>query len=218
MKARTRGPTSEVMSTYVYLLVTLVPSVVLHEVSHGYVAYLFGDPTAKENHRLTLNPLRHVDPFGSVLLPILLIYSGLPAFGYAKPVPVNFARLRNPRRQSLYVSLVGPAVNLVLSAVGYAICEIAIHSVQSQALLNFGVYLGLVNLTLGVFNLVPIPPLDGSAIIERLLPRRHLPSYYRFRAMALPLVMVLVILDSFTFHVGANVFLHLQNWWLGLLV
>ena len=206
------------MSTYVYLLVALIPSVVLHEVSHGYVAYLCGDPTAKEQHRLTLNPLRHVDPFGSILLPVLLIYSGLPGFGYAKPVPVDFSRLRNPRRQSLYVSLVGPAVNIVLSALGYALCELAIHVFQSQTLLTFGLYLGLVNLTLGVFNLVPIPPLDGSAIIERLLPRRHLPSYYRFRAMALPLVMGLIILDSFTFHVGANVFTHLQNWWLGLLV
>lgn len=206
------------MSTYVYLLVALIPSVVLHEVSHGYVAYLCGDPTAKERHRLTLNPLRHIDPFGSVLLPMLLIYSGLPGFGYAKPVPVDFSRLRNPRRQSLYVSLVGPAVNIVLSGVGYVICELAIHAFRSQTLLTFGLYLGLVNLTLGVFNLVPIPPLDGSAIIERLLPRRHLPSYYRFRAMALPLVMGLVILDSFTLHVGANVFTHLQNWWLGLLV
>ena len=206
------------MSTYVYLLVALIPSVVLHEVSHGYVAYLCGDPTAKERHRLTLNPLRHVDPFGSILLPVLLIYSGLPGFGYAKPVPVDFSRLRNPRRQSLYVSLVGPAVNLVLSGVGYVLCEVAIHALRSQTLLTFGLYLGLVNLTLGVFNLVPIPPLDGSAIIERLLPRRHLSTYYRFRAMALPLVMGLIILDSFTFHVGANVFTHLQNWWLSLLV
>ena len=205
------------MSTYVYLLVALVPSVVLHEVSHGYVAYLFGDPTAKEQGRLTLNPIRHIDPFGSILLPMLLIFSGLPAFGYAKPVPVNFARLRNPRRQSLYVSLVGPLVNFVLSAVGFVICEIALHSIQSLTLLTFGMYLGLVNLTLGVFNLVPIPPLDGSAIIERLLPQRHLAGYYRFRAMALPLVMVLIIADSLTFHVGADLFTRLQNWWLGRL-
>ena len=206
------------MSTYVYLLAALVPSVVLHEVSHGYVAYLFGDPTAKEQGRLTLNPLRHIDPFGSILLPMLLIFSGLPGFGYAKPVPVNFGRLRNPRRQSLYVSLVGPLVNFVLSAVGFVICEIALHSIPSLTLLTFGMYLGLVNLTLGVFNLVPIPPLDGSAIIERLLPQRRLAGYYRFRAMALPLVMVLIILDSLTFHVGANLFAHLQNWWLGRLV
>ncbi len=205
------------MSTYVYLLAALIPSVVLHEVSHGYVAYLFGDPTAKEQHRLTLNPIRHIDPFGSILLPMLLIFSGLPGFGYAKPVPVNFARLRNPRRQSLYVALVGPLVNFALSAVGFVLCEIALHSIQSATLLTFGMYLGLVNLTLGVFNLVPIPPLDGSAIIERLLPQRHLAGYYRFRAMALPLVMVLIIADSLTFHVGADLFTRLQSWWLGRL-
>ncbi len=206
------------MSAYVYLLVTLVPSVVLHEVSHGYVAYLFGDPTAKQAHRLTLNPLAHIDPFGSIIMPVLLIFSGLPAFGYAKPVPVNFARLRNPRRQSLYVALVGPGVNFVLSGVGYLICELAIHPLQSQTLLNFGLYLGLINLTLGVFNLVPIPPLDGSALLERLLPSRALPGYYRFRAYALPLVMGLVILDSMTLHLFGHVFASLQSWWISLLV
>ena len=205
------------MSSYIYFLAALVPSVVLHEVSHGYVAYLFGDPTAKEAHRLTLNPLRHIDPFGSILLPVLLIFSGLPAFGYAKPVPVNFSRLRHPRRESLYVSLVGPFVNIVLSAVGFGISEVALHVVQSVVLLNIGVYFGLVNLILAVFNLIPIPPLDGSAIIERLVPHRHLNAYYRFRAMALPIVMVVVIVDSLFFHLGTGLFGSLENWWLNRL-
>ena len=201
------------MPNYLYLILTIVPSIVLHEVSHGYVANLYGDPTAKEQHRLTLNPLRHMDPFGSVLLPALLIFSGLPAFGYAKPVPVNFSRLRNPRRQALYVSLAGPLVNIALSAVGFGLSEVAKHT-NNFVLLNIGVDLGLVNLTLAVFNLLPIPPLDGSAIIERFLPRRHLPRYYQFRARALPLVMVLVIVDSLFFHVGTNALGTLQNWWL----
>ncbi|HUX04143.1 MAG TPA: site-2 protease family protein [Acidimicrobiales bacterium] len=205
------------MSSYIYFLLALVPSVVLHEVSHGYVAYLFGDPTAKEAHRLTLNPLRHIDPFGSILLPVLLIFSGLPAFGYAKPVPVNFSRLRHPRRESLYVSLVGPLVNIVLSAVGFGISEVALHVVNSVVLLNVGVYFGLVNLILAVFNLIPIPPLDGSAIVERLVPGRHLGSYYRFRSMALPIVMIIVIADSLYFHVGTGVFNSLENWWLNRL-
>lgn len=205
------------MSSYIYFLLALVPSVVLHEVSHGYVAYLFGDPTAKEAHRLTLNPLRHIDPFGSILLPVLLIFSGLPAFGYAKPVPVNFSRLRHPRRESLYVSLVGPLVNIVLSAVGFGISEVALHVVNSVVLLNIGVYFGLVNLILAVFNLIPIPPLDGSAIVERLIPGRHLGSYYRFRSMALPIVMIIVIADSLYFHVGTGVFNNLETWWLNRL-
>ncbi len=206
------------MSNYVYFFLAIVPSIVLHEVSHGYVANFFGDPTAKENHRLTLNPLRHVDPFGTVLLPALLILSHLPAFGYAKPVPVNISRLRNPRRQSLYVSLAGPLVNVILSGVGYLISELAIHLTYSSWMLQFGVTFGIVNLTLAVFNLLPIPPLDGSAIIERFVPNRHLPSYYRFRMKALPIVMVLIIVDSMFLHVGTNWLYSLQNWWISLLV
>jgi Zn-dependent protease len=205
------------MASDIYFLLALIPSVVLHEVSHGYVAYRLGDPTAKEQHRLTLNPLAHIDPFGTILLPALLIVSGLPAFGYAKPVPVNFSRLRHPRRDSLYVALVGPFVNLLLSAVGFVICELALHVTRSALMLNIGVYLGLVNLTLAVFNLLPIPPLDGSAIIERLVPNRHLPRYYQFRARALPLLMVLIIADSLFFHVGTGALGSLQQWWLNRL-
>ncbi len=203
--------------SYFYLFIAIVPSIVLHEVSHGYVAYLFGDPTAKEQHRLTLNPLRHVDPFGTVLLPALLLMSGLPAFGYAKPVPVNVSRLRNPRSQSLYVSLAGPLVNVILSAVGFGICEFALHVNHSQVTFNIGVSLGLVNMMLAVFNMLPIPPLDGSALIERFIPNRHMPRYYQLRAKALPIVMGLVILDSFFFHFGGNALTSLQNWWISRL-
>ena len=97
------------------VLAVLVPSVILHEVSHGVVANHFGDDTAKRAGRLTLNPLAHIDPFGTVILPIILSLSGFGAFGYAKPVPVTVSRLRNPRQHSLYVSLVGPAVNIALA-------------------------------------------------------------------------------------------------------
>ena len=207
------------MNTFeIYFFIALIPSIVLHEVSHGYVAYLFGDPTARDAHRLSLNPLRHIDLFGTILLPALMVLSGLPAFGYAKPVPVNVNRLRDPRRQSLYVALVGPMVNIVLSGVGYVISEIALHVTYQLWMLQLGAYIGLVNLTLAVFNLLPIPPLDGSAIIERFVPRRRLADYYRFRAAALPIVMILVILDAAVFHVGTSALTSLQNWWLHLLV
>jgi Zn-dependent protease len=197
--------------------ITLVPSVVLHEVSHGYVAYVFGDPTAKEQHRLTLNPLRHIDPFGTILMPAMLLLAGLPAFGYAKPVPVNLGRLRKPRKQALWVALAGPAVNIVLSGVGYAICEYAIHVSYSQSEFNFGEALGLVNLILAAFNLLPIPPLDGSAIIERFIPLRHLPRYYHFRARALPFFFILIIIDFTFLHIGTNLLPSLENWWLSRL-
>ena len=210
------------MSFQYYFFIALVPSVVLHEVSHGWVANLCGDPTAKEQHRLTLNPLRHIDPFGTVLLPAMMLLVGLPAFGYAKPVPVNVSRLRKPREQSLYVSLAGPLVNIILSAIGLVICRASVHSyggsvyISNIVAFNIGEALGLVNLILALFNLLPIPPLDGSAVIERFIPNRHLPAYYQVRARALPFVMVFVVLSSFVFHFGDNALASVENWWLRL--
>ncbi|HUY42533.1 MAG TPA: site-2 protease family protein [Acidimicrobiales bacterium] len=195
-------------------ILIIIPSIVLHEVSHGYVAYLFGDPTAKDAHRLTLNPLRHIDLFGTILLPVLLIAVGLPAFGYAKPVPVNIGRLRKPRQQALWVSLAGPAVNIVLSFIGFLLCKHAVHVTLSQSEFNVGEALGLMNLTLAAFNLLPIPPLDGSAIIERFIPMRSLPRYYQWRSRALPFLMIFIIVDSAFLHVGTNWLGDLQLWWL----
>ena len=200
-----------------YFFLAVVPSIVLHEVSHGWVANYFGDPTAKENHRLSLNPIRHVDLFGTILLPALLLLNGSPAIGYAKPVPVNISRLRKPRSQGLYVALAGPLMNIFLSAVGFAISYYAIHVDQSLFLLNVGVYFGLANLVLAAFNLLPIPPLDGSAIIEVFIPKRHLRSYYHMRAQALPVLMVLLILNVFFFHIGNTARYDLENWWINLL-
>jgi Zn-dependent protease len=206
------------VTTFLYLL-AIVPSIILHEISHGYVANLCGDPTAKNAHRLTLNPLRHIDPFGTILLPFLLIATGLPAFGWAKPVPVNVARLRNPRSQSLYVSLAGPLTNIVLSAVAFVYVRYEIHH-ASVATLNsnysfftFMVYLGVVNMILAVFNLLPIPPLDGSAIIERFVPVRHLPRYYQMRARALPFLMAALILNALTLHIGTTWLYSLEIHW-----
>jgi Zn-dependent protease len=217
---RIRAPTSKERASLsnFYFFLAIVPSIVLHEVSHGWVANFFGDPTAKENHRLTLNPLRHIDPFGTVLLPALLLISGLPAFGYAKPVPVNVSRLRKPRSQGFMVSFAGPLMNIFLSAIGFAICEYALHVSQSQFTLNVGVYFGLANLVLAAFNLLPIPPLDGSALIEVFVPRRHLHSYYEMRARALPVLMVLLILNVLVFHVGTNALHDLETWWINRLV
>ena len=158
--------------------------------------------------------MKHIDPFGTLLLPAVLIFSGLPMFGYAKPVPVNVGRLRNPRKQSLYVSLAGPLVNIFLSGVGFAICEYAIHNTQSQMTFNIGKYLGLVNITLAAFNLIPIPPLDGSAILERFIPQRNLAKYFHYRSYALPFLMAFIILDSMVLHVGTNFLGSLQEWWL----
>lgn len=200
-----------------YFILAAIPSIVLHEVSHGYVANLCGDPTAKNAGRLTLNPLRHIDPFGTILLPLILIVSGFPAFGYAKPVPVNVTRLRHPRNQSVYVSLAGPGVNIALSALGYGICEYALHDNPQQWIFNAGVYIGLVNLTLAIFNLIPIPPLDGSAVIERLVPARHLAGYYHLRNRALPVLLVVLVASSLFLRSGNSFLSSIQNWWLNQL-
>src|ERR1039457_154988 len=132
-----------------YIYIALVPSVILHEVSHGWVANFFGDPTAKDAKRLSLNPMRHIDPFGTILMPALLIAFHFPPFGYARPVPVNTSRLRKPREQSLYVSLAGPLVNIILSAIGLLLCDQGVANVAGNVvitnnmLFNIGLALGI---------------------------------------------------------------------------
>jgi Zn-dependent protease len=209
-----------------YFYIALLPSIILHEVSHGWVANFFGDPTAKDAKRLSLNPMRHVDPFGTILLPGLLVALHFPPFGYARPVPVNTSRLRKPRQQSLYVSLAGPLVNIILSGIGLVLCDLAHANVHvtplyiyyhNSALFDVGYALGISNLLLAAFNLLPIPPLDGSAVIERFVPNKHLGMYYHWRARALPLVILFIFLSEYVFNFGSNAFGDLQNWWLGLI-
>ena len=190
----------------------LVVAVILHEVSHGVVAWWFGDDTAKRAGRLTLNPVPHIDPFGSIILPAMGALAGLPIFGYAKPVPVNPTRLRRPRRDIIFVSLAGPTTNLLLMVLAAVIARSiyssggvlpgTISSSTSDLVLEIAFYFALVNLLLGLFNLLPIPPLDGSALLERLLPEAWLPAWYRFRPYGLLILLALVF---FTGIIGAVV-------------
>ncbi|MBV8161363.1 MAG: site-2 protease family protein [Acidimicrobiia bacterium] len=174
----------------------LFPSIILHEVSHGWIANVFGDDTAKRAGRLTLNPIAHVDPFGTIILPVLLIATTGRAFGYAKPVPVDPRNLRNPRDQSLLVSLAGPAVNIVLAVAAALLLPRAILFRQPGAWSrdDFLLNLGYANVLLAAFNLIPLPPLDGSAIVERLLPRAWWPGYLRVRQYSMGLLLILVLL------------------------
>lgn len=172
----------------------LFPSVILHEVSHGALALAFGDPTAKKAGRLTLNPLPHIDPFGTIILPALLLLTTGAAFGWAKPVPVNPSRLRSPRNQTVLVSLVGPAVNVVIAVVAALVIRLSqVHRDDSIAI-RVVLLLGAGNVILAVFNLVPIPPLDGSAVVERVLPDRLWPRYLHFRKYSMLLLLGLVFL------------------------
>ena len=177
----------------------LVVAVILHEISHGVVALWFGDRTAKEAGRLTLNPVPHIDPFGSIVLPAMGAIVGLPVFGYAKPVPVNPNRLHKPRRDMLYVSLAGPATNLMLMLVAAIVARVLYQNgpdvlfydqlpLGTRIIFTFAV----VNLLLGLFNLLPIPPLDGSSLIERVLPAAWLPHWYKFRPYGFLVLFLLV--------------------------
>ncbi len=195
------------------VLLVLVPSVVLHEVAHGAVALRFGDDTARRAGRLTLNPLAHIDPFGTVILPALLAFTTGAAFGYAKPVPVNRARMRRPRDHGLLVSLAGPATNVVLAVAAAGALRLVARDANPflvETLLRFGV----INVILAAFNLLPIPPLDGSALVERLLPRRLLPRWHTVRQYSMPVLLLLVLLVP-----GAlgRVFGVAQRLWLRLL-
>jgi Zn-dependent protease len=184
-------------------IIPLVIAIVFHEVAHGLVARSLGDPTAEARGRLSLNPIRHVDPFGTVILPMILAISHAPMFGWAKPVPVDYRRLRNPRRDMILVALAGPGMNLLLALVGTAILAVTIGMsggarsgaaafVAANAL-NFL----LINIFLAVFNLLPVPPFDGGHVIEGLLPpalARRFGTIGRYSLLVL--VILLLVLPA----------------------
>ncbi|HVY67333.1 MAG TPA: site-2 protease family protein [Patescibacteria group bacterium] len=154
----------------IVIFVILIFSAIVHEVCHGLVAERFGDDTAREQGRITLNPLPHIDPFGSILLPLLLLWAGSPiVFGAAKPVPVNFDNLKPRRLGMAMVALAGPLANYALAVVFALIIKLGLSNSIATPILLEAV---LINLVLGTFNLVPIPPLDGSKVLGAVLPER----------------------------------------------
>lgn len=180
----------------------VLAAIVFHEVSHGWVANRLGDPTAARMGRLTLNPIAHIDIVGTLLVPAMLIVMGGPVFGWAKPVPVNFGNLRDPRRDMIRVSLAGPAMNLLLALVSLIVLKlIVLNGAASQGGASSYVLLPLaymmqasvsINVVLAVFNAFPIPPLDGSKVLMGVLPDEMAMQLARLEPYGFIIIIVLL--------------------------
>ncbi len=192
------------MTDTIVLVILLVPAlivaIVFHEVAHGLVAKKLGDPTASDLGRLSLNPIRHVDPVGTLLIPGAMVLIGGPIFGWAKPVPVVKGRLNNPRRDMMAVAAAGPGMNLLLAllgalALGLFAPALGIGIDGEPGFVVQGMfYFILINTFLAIFNLLPIPPFDGSHIVEGLLPRDIARKYAELRKFGMGLFFALIAL------------------------
>lgn len=174
----------------------LLVAMTVHEFAHGFVAYKLGDSTAKLSGRLTLNPLAHIDPFWTVILPLVLFLStsGNFVFGAAKPVPVNYWSLKNPKRDMIWIGLAGPLANFILAFIFVGILRIIPEQSLSSSLL---VNLVTINVVLAIFNLIPIPPLDGSKILMGLLPAKLSLLYAGFERYGFIVLFVFIWLGIF---------------------
>jgi len=180
---------------FILSLAVFFSAVVIHEFAHGLVAFWLGDKTAKYAGRLTLNPLAHIDPVGTLLLPILLTISKSPVvFGWAKPVPINYWGLRNPKRDILWVGLAGPLSNIAIAL----ILSLVIKSISLPLILLYLLKQAIVvNLVLAVFNLTPIPPLDGSRVVISLLPANVTGKYASIERHGFIILFVLLYFGFF---------------------
>lgn len=191
--------------TVVVSIVAVMFSAVVHEVAHGYVAFRLGDPTAKEAGRLTLDPRAHLDPFGSFVLPMIMAWLNGPVFAFAKPVPYNPSRLRNRRRDEVLVALAGPASNIVQAVLGGIVFALLLRLYDGAYgplfwLLRFVSTYVYVNCVLAFFNLIPLPPLDGSKIVTPLLSGKALERYYQMQRYSMPVLLVLLYALPYLLH------------------
>lgn len=180
---------------FILLIGLLIFSVVLHECAHGFVAERKGDPTARLMGRITLNPIKHIDLLGTIIVPVFFYFIGAPIVGWAKPVPVDFRRLRHPKQDMIWVALAGPASNLILAVVFALLSRLVGH----PKFVGFCYIAIFINLLIAVFNLTPIPPLDGSRILMGLLPSSWARAYARLEPWGFFIVIVLLNLGLLNF-------------------
>ncbi|MBI2034110.1 MAG: site-2 protease family protein [Candidatus Levybacteria bacterium] len=195
------------LTLIIITIAILVFSAIIHEVAHGYVAYRFGDPTAKLMGRLTLNPKSHIDPMMSVLLPLLLVISGSPViFGGAKPVPIDPFNLKEGRKDVALVSLAGPLTNVIIAVAAsfifrlffadYGFISLAFSQIPLTSFIDLIAFIVVqivnLNVILAIFNLIPIPPLDGSKVFALLLPQRYAQAYLSLASIGIFILMFLL--------------------------
>lgn len=188
----------DIESLFISALAVII-GIVIHESAHALAAYALGDKTARSRGRVSLNPLKHIDPFGTILLPLLMIAAGGPVFAFAKPVPIYLGNLKHPKRDELLISLAGPASNIVLACLGALLLSGVVNgSVWATAagsiVAEFALTFIFVNLSLAFFNLIPLPPLDGSSILVPFLKGEALNTYYRIQQYAMPILIVVLYL------------------------
>jgi len=185
------------------MAVPLIFAIVLHEVAHGWVANKLGDHTARDMGRLTLNPIPHIDLFGTIILPVMCIVLHSPIFGYAKPVPINPYNFKNPRKGMAISSLAGPGINIAMAVAFSFLLRVVIPALEGfspklagdwflvpvSLMLGYGV---MINVVLAILNLVPIPPLDGSRVVYWLLPDKAAAAYYRLERYGMLILLALV--------------------------
>jgi Zn-dependent protease len=202
------------IATVVAFAIPAILAITLHEAAHGYAALWRGDPTAKEAGRLSLNPVRHVDLVGTILLPGFLIAGGAPfLFGWAKPVPVDFRRLRNPRRDMVLVAIAGPGTNLFLAIVSALLIHLALQAPQpsQQWFVDMLIQSMRFNVILGLFNMIPLPPMDGGRVAVGLLPLPAAQALARLENYGMFILLgVLVVLPWVGSYLGVD--LNILSW------
>jgi Zn-dependent protease len=192
-----------------FVFIVLLFSLTVHEMAHAWTADRLGDPTARILGRVTLNPIAHIDPIGTIVFPLIALVTGVPILGWAKPVPVNISRLRNDRRDYVLVAAAGPASNIVLAVMAAAVLTMLpvspLHLGEPNVtapLAGFLTFMVRTNVFLAIFNMLPIPPLDGGNVLSGLLPRHMASVFDQIRPYGFLLLYAVILTDAFSYLVG----------------